>query len=130
MFTDVVHLHSARTAGDVIFGAQLRELDRRNPGYRLHLQLTGERGRMSPADLDRLCPTGASERPSSQGPPRCWRRSPALERALGDTDRLHVEHFQPYLGEEEGQGDGGPIHFCASDVRGESDGSKPILVGR
>ena len=32
-FTDVVHLHSARTTDDVIFGAQLRDLDQRNPGF-------------------------------------------------------------------------------------------------
>ena len=40
---DVVHLHSARTEDDVIFGEQLRELDARHDGFRLHLQLTGDR---------------------------------------------------------------------------------------
>jgi ferredoxin len=48
---------------------------------------------------------------------------------LGDCDHLHVEHFQPYLGGEEGeQGNGGTIRFCRSDLTAESDGSKPILV--
>jgi stearoyl-CoA 9-desaturase NADPH oxidoreductase len=48
---------------------------------------------------------------------------------LGDCDHLHVEHFQPYLGGEEGeQGDGGAIRFCESDIDAESDGAKPILV--
>jgi ferredoxin-NADP reductase len=126
---DVVHLHSARTAGDVIFQAQLREIDHRNPGYRLHLQLTGEQGRMSVADLDRLCPDWREREAFVSGPSDMlaaikehWRRE------VGDADRLHVEHFQPYLGEQDGQGDGGTIHFCASEVRGESDGSRPILV--
>jgi ferredoxin-NADP reductase len=129
MFTDVVHLHSARTAGDVIFGAQLQELERRNPGYRLHRQLTGEHGRMSPGDLDRLCPDWRDRETYVSGPAEMLAAiTEHWKEHLGGTDRLHVEHFQPYLGEAEGQGDGGRIHFCASDVRAESDGSKPILV--
>jgi stearoyl-CoA 9-desaturase NADPH oxidoreductase len=128
-FTDVVHLHSARTARHVIFGAELRELDRRNPGYRLHLQLTGEQGRMSPGDLDRLCPDWRERETFVSGPAGMLAAITAHWRThLGGTDRLQVEHFQPYLGEEEGQGDGGPINFCVSDVQGESDGSKPILA--
>src|SRR5947209_9749709 len=54
--SDVVLLHSARHTDDVIFGAELRELDNRREGFRLHEQLTREKGRMGPADLDRLCP--------------------------------------------------------------------------
>ncbi len=128
-FTDVAHLHSARTAGDVIFGGELRDLDRRNPGYRLHLQLTGEQGRMSPADLDRLCPDWRERETFVSGPAEMLAAITAHWRTnLGDTDQLHVEHFQPYLGEEKGQGDGGTINYCMSDIRGESDGSKPILV--
>jgi ferredoxin-NADP reductase len=53
--TDAVHLHSARADRDVLFATQLRELQQRNSGFRPHLRLTGENGRMSPADLDRLC---------------------------------------------------------------------------
>src|SRR4051794_16234085 len=126
---DVVPLHSARTAGEVIFQAQLRDIDDRNPGYRLHLQLTGEQGRMSPADLDRLCPDWREREAFVSGPADMLAAITAhWQEQLGDTERLHVEHFQPYLGEHAGQGDGGTIHFCASDVHGESDGSKPILV--
>src|SRR3954451_15671885 len=39
---DVVHLHSAPTREDVIFGNRLESLDERRHGFRLHLQLTGE----------------------------------------------------------------------------------------
>src|SRR6476619_5401062 len=38
---DVVHVHSARTPEDVIFGDQLREIAARNPGMHLHEQMTG-----------------------------------------------------------------------------------------
>jgi ferredoxin-NADP reductase len=128
-FTDVVHLHSARTAADVIFGVQLRDIDRRNPGFRLHEQLTGERGRMSPADLDRLCPDWRERETFLSGPADMLAAMTAHWKHGGDSDRLHVEHFQPYLGEDEAQqGDGGTIRFCMSGVHASSDGSKPILV--
>ena len=53
---DVVHLHSARTEDDIIFGSQLRRLDERHDGYRLEKRLTREHGRLAPSDLDELCP--------------------------------------------------------------------------
>jgi ferredoxin-NADP reductase len=127
---DAVHLHSARTADDVLFGAQLRDLDRRSAGFRLHEQLTGESGRIFPGDLDRLCPDWRERETFLSGPAGMlaamsehWRQQ------LGNCDRLRVEHFQPYLGGEEGeQGNGGAIRFLGSDVTAQSDGSKPILV--
>jgi stearoyl-CoA 9-desaturase NADPH oxidoreductase len=129
-FADVVHLHSARTADEVIFGAELRELDRRNPGFRLHEQLTAEHGRIAPADLDRLCPDWPGRETFLSGPPDMLAAMTAhWKRRIGNCDRLHVEHFQPYLGGEEGeQGEGGTIRFRVSDVTAVSDGSQPILV--
>ena len=35
---DVVHLHSARTEDDVIFGEQLRKLEESNDGFKLHME--------------------------------------------------------------------------------------------
>jgi len=127
---DVVHLHSARTAADVIFGEELREIDRRNPGFHLHEQHTAEQGRMTPADLDRLCPDWRERETFLSGPAEMLTAMSAhWKRELGNCDHLHVEHFQPYLGGEEGeQGDGGTIRFRASGVTATSDGSQPILV--
>jgi ferredoxin-NADP reductase len=128
--TDAVHLHSARTAGDVIFGAQLRDIARRNPGFRVHEQHTAESGRISPADLDGLCPDWRERETFLSGPPDMLAAiTEHYKQQLGDCDHLHVEHFQPYLGGEEGdQGDGGTIRFCDSEIDAESDGAKPILV--
>ena len=128
--TDAAHLHSARSECDVIFGGQLRELVQRNPGFRLHLQLTGENGRMCPADLDRLCPDWRERETFLSGPADMLdAMTEHWKREVGDCDRLHVEHFQPYLGGGEGEpGDGGTIRFCDSDIDGESNGAKPILV--
>src|SRR3954452_16259613 len=39
--TDVVQVHSDRTEDDMIFGDRLDDLDRRRPGFRMHVQLTG-----------------------------------------------------------------------------------------
>jgi ferredoxin-NADP reductase len=127
--TDVVHLHSARSAEEVIFGVELRDLDRRNPGFRLHEQLTARSGRMSPADLDRFCPDWRERETFLSGPAEMLAAiSEHWKQEIGNSDRLHVEHFQPYLGgEDSAQGDGGTIRFCASNVTAESDGSKPIL---
>ncbi len=129
-FGDTVHLHSAPTSGEVIFGAQLRDLDQRNPGFRLHEQLTRESGRIAPSDLDRLCPDWRARETFLSGPADMldafagyWKHQ------TGDCGRLHVEHFQPYLGGDAGeQGTGGTIRFCNSDVTAESDGAKPILL--
>ncbi len=49
--TDVIHLHSAPTEADVLFGAELADLAREYPGYRLRLRSTRAEGRL---DLDRL----------------------------------------------------------------------------
>ena len=128
-FTDVVHLHSARTADQVIFGAQLRDINQRNPGFRLHEQLTSESGRMSPADLDRLCPDWREREAFLSGPADMLAAMTVHWKKFGDPGRLRVEHFQPYLGEQQDQqGDGGTIRFCTSGVNAESDGSKPILA--
>jgi stearoyl-CoA 9-desaturase NADPH oxidoreductase len=128
--SDVVHLHSARTADEVIFGSQLRRLDQRRSGFGLHVQLTGENGRIGPQDLDRLCPDWRERETFLSGPADMLAAmTEHWKQELGDCDRLRVEHFQPYLSEEQGQqGEGGTIRFCNSDVSAESDGSKPILV--
>jgi ferredoxin-NADP reductase len=69
---DAVHLHSARTEDDVIFGHRLHGLRERESGYRLHLQVTGRNGRMGPVDLDDLCPDWRErDAPSSRAPTRC-----------------------------------------------------------
>jgi stearoyl-CoA 9-desaturase NADPH oxidoreductase len=129
-FTSVVHLHSARTADDVIFGDELRELVRRNPTIRLHERHTAEHGRISPADLDALCPDWRERETFLSGPAEMLAAMTAhWKEQLGNCDRLHVEHFQPYLGGEEGeQGDGGTIRFRVSGLTAISDGSQPILV--
>src|ERR1700749_3952797 len=53
---DVVLLHSARDADEVIFGDERRSLAERHDKFKLHEQHTSDNGRMGPDDLERLCP--------------------------------------------------------------------------
>jgi ferredoxin-NADP reductase len=126
---DVVHLHSAHTEDDAIFGDQLRALDREHEGYRLHLQLTGERGRLTPDHFEELCPDWADREAFICGPAEMLDAlSDHWDRA-GDCDRLHMERFQPIIGEGDGElGEGGTVRFTKSDIEAESDGTKPMLV--
>jgi len=127
---DVVILHSAHTGDDVIFGDRLREMNRSHPGFRLHEQLTGEMGRMGPADLDALCPDWRERETFASGPADLLDGLIEHWEAEGvDAERLHMERFQPIVGQGDAeQGAGGTIRFIKSELEATSDGSKPILV--
>ncbi len=125
---DVVHLHSARTADGVIFGARLREIDAAHGGFRLHLRLTGSEGRLAPADLDALCPDWRRRHAFASGPGEMlddlalhWERE-------SDPELLAMERFQPTIGGVAGGGEGGPIRFAKSKVEAACDGATPILA--
>jgi ferredoxin-NADP reductase len=126
---DAVLLHSARHTDDVIFGPELRELAKRRQSFKLHEQLTGEQGRMGPADLDRLCPDWRERETYISGPNEMLDAFSEHFDQHGDCEKLHMERFQPKLGlGQAGEGEGGTIKFLMSDAEAESDGHKPILV--
>jgi ferredoxin-NADP reductase len=126
---DVVHVHCARRAEQVIFGSELRELDAGHRSYRLHERITGEQGRVTPGQLDELCADWRQRETFLCGPTGLLEAMSERWRSDGDPRRLHVEHFQPdaHVGDGE-RGSGGTIHFCSSDVRAHSDGEQPILL--
>ncbi|HXQ89867.1 MAG TPA: ferredoxin reductase [Solirubrobacterales bacterium] len=126
---DAVHVHSARAADGVIFGERLRDLDARRPEYRLHLQITGDAGRVSPADLDRLCPDWRERRAYVSGPGEMLDALVRHWREEGDPELLEMERFQPVIGGEGAiGGEGGTVRFTRSGVETSSDGGTPILV--
>lgn len=124
---DVVHVHSARTREDVIFGSRLHDIATRREGFRLHLQLTREHGRISPPDLERICPDWRERETFLSGPSDMLDAMADYWEREGDCDRLHMERFQPKIGFVE-EGEGGEITFLASDVKTKADGGEPILV--
>jgi ferredoxin-NADP reductase len=126
---DAVHVHSARTPDDVIFGAQLRDLSTRHGGYRLHEHLTSEKPRLRPADLDHLCPDWREREAFLSGPGELLDAMNEHWHEHGDCDRLHMERFQPIIGSEDiEEGEGGTIRFCDSDCEVRCDGKTPMLV--
>jgi ferredoxin-NADP reductase len=126
---DVVHVHCARDGDEVIFARELHELHAAHPGYRLHLRLTGEQGRVNPDQLDELCRDWPEREAFVCGPSGLLEAMEERWRADGDPERLHVERFQPstQIGDGE-RGMGGTIRFRHSDVETSSDGEQPILV--
>jgi ferredoxin-NADP reductase len=121
-------VHSARTPEDVIFGDELRQMAERNPSFRLEERHTAVQGRISPADVEQLCPDWREREAFVCGPAELldalhdhWEREGLLE-------HLHMERFQPVIGSEVEAGEGGAIRFLRSGVEAECDGSTPILV--
>jgi ferredoxin-NADP reductase len=125
---DIVHVHSARTAEDVIFGERLRELEAGHPGMHLHLRLTGEHGRLAPSDLDRLCPDWRERHTFASGPAQMLDELTEHWRAEGDLELLRMERFQPHLGDAAGEGEGGAVRFAKSGVEAACDGATSILA--
>jgi stearoyl-CoA 9-desaturase NADPH oxidoreductase len=125
---DVVHLHSARHADEVIFGSELRGLAEEHDGFRLHEQCTSRDGRMKPADLDGLCPDWREREAFASGPGDMLDALSERWDREGDCDRLHMERFQPVIGGDGAEGEGGTITFLGSDREVECDGGTPILV--
>lgn len=126
---DVVHVHSARTAESVIFADRLRALEANHPGFSLDLRLTAERGRIAPADLDRLCPDWRERHAFLSGPGEMIESMIGHWEREGDPRLLNLERFQPVIGGAPGDGEGGTVHFAKSRVEAACDGGTSILAG-
>src|SRR3954447_10850342 len=125
---DVVVLHSARHTDDVIFGPELRELAQKHENFKLHEQLTKDAGRMTPDDLDELCPDWKERDLYISGPSEMLDAFEEHYETHGCLERVHMERFQPKIEGNVEPGEGGNFKFTKSDCEVEADGSKPILV--
>jgi ferredoxin-NADP reductase len=126
---DVVHVHSVRRPEEFIFGAALRALAARVPGYRLHVRLTASEGRLGADGLERLCADWRQREAFICGPAEMIDSFRQHWQADADPDRLHVERFGLDLGASGGtRGQGGTVEFCSSGVDARSDGAEPILL--
>ncbi|WP_280475925.1 ferredoxin reductase [Nocardia farcinica] len=121
---DVVHLHSARTEQDVMFGAELRALHERRPGFTSHLHLTGEHGKFALADLDTRFPDWRERETWACGPAGLLDEIEQHWQAAGLSDRLHVERFEV---ERSAVGEGGTVTFGKTGRSIEVDGATSLL---
>jgi len=122
---DVVALHCARDAGDVIFGAELRDLDRAQPGLRLVQWQTGRRGRLTPADLDFEVPDWRNRETWACGPAGLLDALEEHWAAADLRDRLHTERFQPKLAA--GTGVGGTVTLQRTGRTVKANASTTLL---
>ena len=126
---DVVHVHSSRTAEDMIFGQQLRDLADRHEGYALREIHTADDGRFTPDDLDRLCDDWRERITFLSGPREMIDAVEQHYEAEGCAANLHTERFQPVIGIGGGEGEGGTVHFRVSGCHAECGPGTSILVG-
>ncbi|MGH3559920.1 MAG: ferredoxin reductase, partial [Mycobacterium sp.] len=91
--TDVIHLHSAPTAADVMFDAELDQLARDHPGYRLRLRATRSQGRLDLNRLDAEVPDWRGRQTWACGPEAMLNEAERAWSAAGVNERLHLERF-------------------------------------
>src|SRR6478752_5118324 len=102
--TDVVHLHSAPTASDVMFGAELAELARAHDGYRARMRSTRTEGRFDLARLDDELPDWRERQTWACGPEGMLNAAERVWHAEGTAERLHLERFAVSKAAVHGQG--------------------------
>lgn len=120
---DAVLVHSAPTAGGVIFGQELRRLAAEGRLRLLELH-TDTDGLLSPADLDRVVPDWRKREAWACGPTGMLDAFEEHFAANGVAERLHTERFRPVVIAE---GEGGTVSFGKQGKVVDADGATPIL---
>lgn len=120
---DVVLVHSAPTADDVIFGPQLRAWAREGR-LRLVERHTASEGILAPEELDHLVPDWRGREAFACGPIGLLDAMEAHWAGVDSAGRLHTERFRTTLVTE---GAGGTVTFSRQGTAVEADGATPIL---
>ena len=120
---DVVVLHSAPSADDVIFGAELRALAAAGR-LRLVERHTATAGYLRPEELDALVPDWRERETWACGPTALLDLLEEHWAAGGRAAALHTERFRPVVITP---GDGGTVSFTGSGAVVEADGATPLL---
>lgn len=123
--TDVLHLHSAPTAADVMFGEELAELARDHAGYRLRLRTTRSQGRLDLSRLDLEAPDWRERQTWACGPETMLSTAERTWSAAGIEDRLHLERFAAVRAAVTGAG--GTVTFRRSGRSDVADAATTLL---
>ena len=125
--TDIVHLHSAPTESDVMFAAELAELQRSQPGYRLRLRSTRTQGRLDLSRLDDEVPDWRERQTWACGPEGMLNDAERVWSAAGIAERLHLERFAVSRAARARQG--GTVEFARSGKTVDG-GRRDVADGR
>ncbi len=120
---DVVVVHSAPTASDVIFGAELRGLAS-SGRIRLVEQHTDVDGMLDVDRLGALVPDLAERETWACGPAGMLDAIEQHFAGIGAAEQLHTERFRASVVVP---GDGGRVTFSTSDTAVDADGASPLL---
>ena len=121
--SDVVGIHSAPTAGDVIFGSELRTFAARGR-IRLVEIHTQTAGRMGIAELRHHVNDLTERHTWACGPAGLLEQLETHWAAIGIADQLHTERFRPTV---IATGDGGTVTFSTTGTTTESKGTESLL---
>lgn len=121
---DVVLVHSAPTAADVIFGTELRALARQGRIRLIERHTDGE-GMLTMPQLARLVPDLAARQTWGCGPTGMLDAMTGHWQAAGIGAQLHTERFRPHV--QVSDGDGGTVSFTRTGLTLHADGATPLL---
>ena len=123
--TDIVHLHSAPTESDLMFAAELAELQRHHPGYRLRVRTTREQGRLDFSRLGDEVPDWRDRQTWTCGPEGMLTAAEGLWSSAGLKEQLHQERFAAARTAVHGQG--GTVEFARSGKSVAVDAATPLM---
>ena len=123
--TDVIHLHSAPTAADTMFGAELEQLARDHAGYQLRLRSTRSEGRLDLALLDTEVPDWRARQTWACGPETMLKAVDRAWSAAGVGENLHLEHFA--VSRAAPAGAGGTVTFAKSGKSTAADAATSLM---
>jgi ferredoxin-NADP reductase len=122
---DIAHIHSAPSPDAVIFHDELRVLEKSQPGYRLHLQLTETQGKVDFGELAGIVADWRDRPAWVCGPPALLDTVEGVWKSADLQDLLHTERFT--IAATDKGGEGGKVSFSISDKNIEIDGATSLL---
>jgi stearoyl-CoA 9-desaturase NADPH oxidoreductase len=123
--TDVIHLHSAPTAADVMFGAELERLTADHPGYQVRLRATRSQGRLDLSRLDAEVPDWRVRQTWACGPESLLKAAEHTWSDAGVHERLHLERFA--VSRAAPAGAGGTVTFAKSGKTTSADAATSLM---
>jgi ferredoxin-NADP reductase len=122
---DIVHVHSAPTASDVMFGEELAQLADAHDDYQVRLRATRTEGRLDLSRLDDEVPDWRERQTWACGPEGMLNAAEKTWSEAGIAERLHLERFAQSRAAVHGQG--GTVEFARSGKTVTVDAATPLM---